>query len=117
MKVCDFRSSERLQSSVLTIGNFDGVHLGHRELITHLVSTASQRQLPSVIYSFTPHPAVVVGGRGEHLRISSEVDNEKIMDQLGVDVVYYENFTKQFAQLSATEFLENYVFKNQDNKG
>jgi len=45
-----------LASSVVTLGNFDGVHLGHRELFRSLVKTARQLSCPSIVYTFNPHP-------------------------------------------------------------
>ena len=83
---------------VLTVGNFDGLHQGHRHLIEALVSQASKIGAPSAVYTFDPPPRVVLSPDKRAPRIQSWTDKVRIMGELGVDLVIVERFTPSFAQ-------------------
>ncbi|MBI5293848.1 MAG: bifunctional riboflavin kinase/FAD synthetase [Chloroflexi bacterium] len=88
-----------LQHSHLTIGVFDGVHRGHREII-QLVAADS----PSVVMTFTPHPANVLSGH-EIKCLTTPDERAELLGALGVDVVITEPFTRELAAVSAYEFM------------
>lgn len=87
----------------LTIGNFDGVHLGHQQVIKALADTDS-KQL--VVISFSNHPSDILGTRRSVARICSEEHKRKLFEQLRVDVLYQVPFTKELADQTPKEFLE-----------
>jgi riboflavin kinase/FMN adenylyltransferase len=89
------RSSVR---SVLSIGNFDGLHMGHRHLIHALVTRAKSLNAPACVYTFDPPPRVVLAPQQHQPRIQSWPDKVRIMGELGVDHVIVERFTRSFAQ-------------------
>lgn len=102
-------SLPHLKSSCVTIGNFDGVHLGHQELIKTLVIQAKKYNVPSVVCTFKPHPrAVLYPDRPTH-RLFDHRDQFEVLEQLGVDYLIEEKFTKDFSLMSAEEFLQSYV--------
>ncbi len=88
-----------LQHSHLTIGVFDGVHRGHQEIIK-LVAADS----PSVVMTFDPHPASVLGGH-EINCLTTPDERAELLGALGVDVVITEPFTRDLAAVSAYEFM------------
>lgn len=94
-----------LPSSWVTIGIFDGVHLGHQRIIKALVAGARAEGVPSVLVTFEPHPAKVLAGID--LPCITTLD-EKVatLNELGVDHVLALRFTKELAATSPVEFLE-----------
>lgn len=93
--------------AVAATGFFDGVHLGHRAVIETLLKTASERGEQSLVITFWPHPRVVLGKDPRDLRLLTSLD-EKLskLRGLGVDRVEVIPFTREFAALTAREYLE-----------
>lgn len=101
-----------LKSSVLTIGSFDGVHLGHQKLLTKLVQTARENNTVSVALTFRPHPRTVLRPQEPHHRLFDHRDQAEKIESLGVDFLIEEKFSKDFSLMTAEEFLKNYILKN-----
>ena len=91
---------------VLTIGNFDGLHLGHRHLIRALTDAANEANAPAVVYTFDPPPRVVLTPHHRAPRIQTWEDKVAIMGELGVDHVVVETFTRDFAAHPPEWFLD-----------
>ena len=93
--------------AVAATGFFDGVHLGHREVIKTLLETAHQRGEQSLVITFWPHPRVVLGKDPRGLRLLSSLDEKRAaLLSLGVDRVEVVPFTRDFAALTAREYLD-----------
>lgn len=99
------------KSSVLTIGSFDGVHLGHQKLLNTLVRIARENNTDSVALTFRPHPREVLRPNEPHNRIFDHKDQMEMMAQIGVSYLVEEKFSKDFSLMSADEFLTTYVEK------
>jgi riboflavin kinase/FMN adenylyltransferase len=99
------------KSSVLTIGNFDGVHLGHQKLLKELLAQSKIYKVPSVVCTFRPHPRVILRPNEPHHRMFDHRDQFEVMSQMGIDYLIEEKFSKDFSLMSAEEFLENYIEK------
>jgi len=97
-------------STSAAIGNFDGVHLGHREIINLINDIAIQKSTKSCLLTFEPHPQKVLAGRDVSLIVPV---NEKLslLEQAGVDYVVSLRFTKELSQLSAEEFVQDVLIK------
>jgi riboflavin kinase/FMN adenylyltransferase len=93
----------------LTIGNFDGVHLGHRELLKKIKSECSQQNLLFVVVTFVPHPQKILQPDKENFLINSYTERRKLMDSLGVDILVEMNFTRDFSTLMPDDFLMKYL--------
>ena len=93
--------------AVAATGFFDGVHLGHRAVIETLLKTAHERGEQSLVLTFWPHPRVVLGKDPRDLRLLTSLD-EKLskLRGLGVDRVEVIPFTREFAALTAREYIE-----------
>jgi len=89
---------------VLSIGNFDGVHLGHRHLLARLVAQGQALGAPTCVYTFEPPPRVVLAPQQHQPRISSWPDKLKLLADFGIDHVIVERFTRAFAQHPAEWF-------------
>jgi riboflavin kinase/FMN adenylyltransferase len=95
-----------LHDARVTIGAFDGVHRGHQAIIHDLVTSARQAGAPSVVITFYPHPAVVLGKKTNHYYLSHPAEREEMLKELGVDEVITLPFTRDLAALSPEEFLQ-----------
>lgn len=97
---------------VVTIGTFDGVHLGHREVIAQLKRIAREIEGESVIFTFYPHPRLVVNPEQSNLRLLTTLD-EKIeqFERSGIDHLVVYPFTKAFADLSYRDFINNILIE------
>jgi len=96
-------------TSIITIGTFDGVHVGHQEIIKNLVNQSENDN--SVILTFFPHPRMVLQ-KGVDLKLLTTL-NEKItlLEKLGLDCLVIEPFTKEFSRLTALDFVRNILIK------
>lgn len=89
---------------MVTIGVFDGVHKGHQQLISHAVRQAAQRDLPSVVLTFDPHPAEVVRPGSHPPQLTSLRQRARLVEQLGVDVFFVLPFTPELARMPPDQF-------------
>lgn len=92
------------QNSWLTIGVFDGVHRGHREIINKLVSDAHAHHAPAVVLTFDPHPASVLTGK-EMRCLTTPDERADLLAALGVDVVITQRFTTDLSTATALEYM------------
>lgn len=95
----------------LTIGNFDGVHLGHRELFAKVTGWAKAHQGSSVALTFHPHPIQVLYPEKRHVRLFDLSDQKEQMQNLGIDAVVVQPFSRDFSELSSRQFLEDFMMK------
>lgn len=98
-----------LEASVVTIGNFDGVHLGHQQLVENVVREAQYFGVPSVVYTFHPHPVKVLHPERATYRLFDLKDQQEQFAQRGIEYVIIEEFTKDFSKVSPQDFLEKYI--------
>lgn len=96
---------------VATIGNFDGLHLGHQLLLKKLKQNALTLKAKTAVFSFSPHPRAVIKPHSKLTLIYPESDKIHHFIKWGADVVYMINFTTEFATLSADEFFKQLLLK------
>lgn len=101
----------QLTRSVLTIGNFDGVHLGHRELIRRVLERAHQLSVPGVVMTFEPHPVQVLYPDRHLKRLFDPEDQHRELERLGVDILVVEPFSREFSQLSPERYIQDWIFR------
>lgn len=92
--------------SALTIGNFDGVHIGHRSILRKLVALARSRDWKSSVLTFNPHPSRVVAPDRAPRLLTSPARRAELMAEEGIDQVLILPFTAELARLSPEEFVE-----------
>lgn len=100
-----------IPKSVVTIGNFDGLHLGHHEIITRLVHRAHELRAPAVLMTFYPHPRKILYPEKGIKNIFSKEDLELELEKMGVDIVIFEPFSREFSQMSAKDFIQQKIYK------
>ncbi len=96
--------------AVITIGTFDGVHTGHRQLLQQLKDEAIRIDGETVIITFHPHPRKVVSGHTREIRLINTLD-EKIglLDAAGIDHLVVVPFTEEFSRLSASQYITDFL--------
>lgn len=101
-----YRSLEEvsLKNSFLTVGVFDGVHRGHREIIHKLVQDAHANNAPAVVLTFDPHPASVLSGK-EIRCLTTPDERADLLGSLGVDAVITQRFTPDLSTVPAHEYM------------
>ena len=96
-----------IHNSVVTIGNFDGVHRGHMEIFRHLVACGIRRGLQSVVVTFNPHPLKVLNAAATPPMITTFEQKVALIGSTGVDYLVVVPFTVEFARMSADDFVRN----------
>jgi riboflavin kinase/FMN adenylyltransferase len=94
---------------VVSLGNFDGVHLGHQAILTRLVEEARERGGDAVVITFFPHPLTVLRPDKAPPPILSLREKLLLFTNLGIDSVILQRFTPSFSRLSAQEFIQRYL--------
>lgn len=104
-----FDSLPRFVRPVVTVGSYDGVHLGHRALIDRLVAEARAQGGESIVLTFDPHPRITLG-RADGLRLLTTLDEKvRLLEALGVDNVIVIPFDRKFSALSGEVFVREYL--------
>ena len=100
-------------SYLLTIGTFDGVHVGHRKILSDLKMMAKERQAEVVLLTFFPHPRIVLNERREGFKMINTMDEkERLLEELGVDHLVIQAFDEKFSEMSPYEFVANVIVKD-----
>jgi riboflavin kinase / FMN adenylyltransferase len=100
---------ESLSFSAVAIGNFDGVHLGHHELLSQMVLGAKSARLVPTVLTFYPHPVEVLNPQKKLEQITTTAEKLTLMETLGVQFVCVAQFDKFLSELSAEDFFTNYL--------
>ena len=96
---------EPLQRPIVTIGNFDGIHLGHRAILETVVDRARVLDGEAVVYTFDPHPRKVIRSGNAPALLTTLEQKLELLEAAGVDVVIVEPFTEAFARTGADVFI------------
>ena len=108
----DFEEVGNIPNAVLTIGTFDGVHLGHQKIIERLKYEAKKTNGETVLFTFFPHPRMVINPTNHGLKlIQTEAEKIENLERLGLDHLIIFPFTKAFSNLSADEFVKEYLIE------
>ena len=94
-----------LEQSWLTIGSFDGVHLGHQQIIHDLVKGAHDNGQPAVVVTFHPHPQLIIKEEGRPFYLTLPDKRAQLLGDLGVDIVLTYPFSRETSQMRAEEFI------------
>ncbi len=113
MKIFDHldKIHEPFKNAVITIGNFDGVHIGHQALFHEVIETAETVGGTSIAMTFEPHPIRVLKQNGQPPLITLYEQKAELIERTGIDVLICVPFTRAFASLSADQFIRELLVK------
>ena len=97
--------------SILTIGTFDGVHVGHQKIINALVKDAKEKKLKANLLTFFPHPRMILKSERTLKLIDTIQEKEIILKKLGIDNLIIHPFSLEFSKLSAVEYVRDILLK------
>ena len=98
------------QNPIATTGFFDGIHQGHRAVISKVMAEAARLQKKSCVITFWPHPRMVLNKETENLYLLTTLNEKKeLLAKIGIDLLYVIPFTTDFAQLSSDDFFKEYL--------
>ena len=99
----DFKTTKK---TIVTLGTFDGVHIGHQKIVEKLIQNAKEHNCESLILTFFPHPRMVLH-EGSDIKLLNTIDERSVLlDKLGLDNLIIHPFDKEFSKLSAEEFVK-----------
>ena len=102
----DYNEDKR---SVVTIGTFDGIHLGHQEILSRLIKSSKNKDLNSVVLTFFPHPRIILNKYNE-VKMIDTLDEKIIhLNEIGIDSLIIHPFDKNFSLLSANQFIKDFL--------
>ncbi len=106
-----------LQNAIVTIGTFDGVHLGHQKIIKRLLEIKEQQGGETVLFTFAPHPRKVLFPNQTDLRLITTTDEKcELLKHFGIDHVLVYPFTKAFSQMQANDYVTEIIAKGLHTK-
>ena len=107
-----YRSIEdynEVKRSVVTIGTFDGIHLGHQKILSRLIKSSKNKDLNSVVLTFFPHPRIILNKYNE-VKMIDTLDEKIIhLNEIGIDSLIIHPFDKNFSLLSANQFIKDFL--------
>lgn len=107
----EFPKIDKNKKAVVTIGTFDGVHLGHSDLLRSVMDLSKSGNHESVLITFEPHPRTVVSTDYKIKILTTLEEKAKVLEIYGIENIVVVNFTEDFSQLNAKEFIENYLIQ------
>ena len=107
-KLQDFTATKK---TIVTLGTFDVVHLGHTVILDRICNIAKQENLESVVLTFFPHPRLIVSNDSEIKMLNTMSEKAKLLEQKGIQNFIIHPFDKLFSELSPREFVEQILIK------
>ena len=104
--ITSIKDFQKLSSSVITVGNYDGIHKGHHDVLEYIVQEGKKRNIPSCLITFNPNPFYVLSDQPKPINLQSQDLKLKALEKIGLDKVLVIPFTEQFSFMTAQEFAE-----------
>ncbi len=105
----DYTSDACLNGTIMALGNFDGIHIGHRVIIEETVQQSVKRGRKSSVLLLNPHPSQFFSKEKKPFLLTTTADKRAMFKKIGVDCVYIEDFGTNFALLSPEGFVQQYL--------
>ena len=98
---------KKTKPSIVTIGTFDGVHVGHQKILKQLYKTALTNELESILVSFFPHPRMVLQKESSLKLLNTIKERTQMIEKTGISNLIVQPFTREFSRLSALDFVRD----------
>ena len=93
-------------SSVVTVGTFDGIHLGHQKLINKVLSISKTENLRSIVLTFNPHPRIILNNDSNISLLTTKTEKNKILKSFNIDDLITQQFSKEFSRLTPLDYVK-----------
>lgn len=107
MKIHKAQDYKNTAATVVTIGTFDGVHVGHQAILKRLISAAKQKGFESVVLTFFPHPRMVLQKDAQIKMLNTLDEKAQLLQTLGIDHLVVKEFTQEFSRHTAVEYVRD----------
>jgi riboflavin kinase/FMN adenylyltransferase len=101
--LCDFSLTKK---TIITIGTFDGVHIGHRKILEKIIHNAKELDCESLVLTFFPHPRMVLQENSSVKLLHTMEEKRTLLQKIGIENLIIHPFNKEFSQLTAEEFVK-----------
>lgn len=109
----DLNNLPKFRNAVITVGTFDGVHKGHQRIISKLNSLAKKHHGESILITFHPHPRFVINPKDTSLKLINTLEEKiSLLKEYGIDNLVIVPFTKAFSEISAEEYVAEFLLKH-----
>jgi len=109
----DLSELKHVKDTVITIGSFDGVHIGHQKIINRLKQLSTELKTENYLITFDPHPRSVIYPKDNTLKLlSSQQEKINLFESFGIDNLVIIPFTIEFSQINPLDYIENFLVKN-----
>jgi len=105
----DLAEIQREKRSVITLGTFDGLHLGHQEIVDEVIRKSREIEGRSFLLTFEPHPRKVIPGRNDVKLLSTLEEKIEILERLELENLFVMNFTIEFSKQTPEDFVKKYL--------
>ena len=95
------------RQTVVTLGTFDGVHLGHQKIINRILNSSKNEGLESVVLTFAQHPRTVIQSESNIKLLNTNEEKIKLLEKSGIDNLVFLDFNSKFSELSGEEFVKS----------
>ena len=96
-----------LEKTVVTIGTFDGIHIGHQKILKDLIEAAKKENKKSVLLTFFPHPRMVLQKEVTIQLLNTIEEKASLLEKMGLDYLIIHPFSKEFSRLTALDFVRD----------
>ena len=104
------------KGSAIAIGNYDGIHYGHRSILKKLIKEGKKNKFKTALLTFRPHPAKTLAPETSFKLINTYEQKNELLKETGIDAVIFHKFDKRFAKTSPEKFFEKYLIKELSTK-
>ena len=106
----------KLKKSILLIGNFDGLHLGHQKVCTEAIKFKKKYKLKLGVLTFNPLPGMFFNKKLKNYRLTSDFQKFILLKKIGIDFVINKRFNLKFSKITSKQFIKNIIVKKIDPK-
>ncbi len=112
MKIYDNESViERDENTVVTVGTFDGLHVGHKNILSEVLQEAKKRNARTFVVTFEPHPRKVLSKENNIKMLNTPEEKKRFFEKNGIENLLIINFSKEFSEISSEEFVKKYIIE------